>query len=399
MANFQVGPKVVVINNPADFPLVSHTKNANGAYVRDAVFSANAHRIVVEGFAQLDGGKTKNMVLTRGVAGQPQVSTVTFGGALYQAGDLVYITINARSENLEADFQRPDGTYVKEQTYQLMVRAGEGANQLAARLNLLIGLDAALGRNIVTSAVAGPVVTLTGLGNGIRFTATAAGIPITNGNITVAAVVTQVAFEGRNTWLQLNRLRPQTPARMTPYGGIDAREIPLPGILYTSFHVTKSVERPDLQGDTTANGDVTAKFSYEIYLNQTTCAAAIANLILWGDQNADIFVKYNATTPALALAQPELIVKEANKLVTNITITSAGNVVQLAVGNALQMTAGITPADAQIATVTWSTSNAAFATVDAAGLVTAVAVGIVIITATANDDSGVIDTFELLIIP
>ena len=50
-------------------------------------------------------------------------------------------------------------------------------------------------------------------------------------------------------------------------------------------------------------------------------------------------------------------------------------------------------------TVTWSSDNTAVATVDATGRVHAVAVGTAIITATANDDSGVKATCKVTVQP
>lgn len=61
----------------------------------------------------------------------------------------------------------------------------------------------------------------------------------------------------------------------------------------------------------------------------------------------------------------------------------------LTVGQTETLKATITPSDAKDATYTWSSDNTAIATVDANGLVTAVAVGQATISATANNGSGV----------
>ena len=58
-------------------------------------------------------------------------------------------------------------------------------------------------------------------------------------------------------------------------------------------------------------------------------------------------------------------------------------------GETMTLTATVTPDDADDTSVTWSSSDEAVATVDAQGKVTAVASGFAIITATANDGSGV----------
>ena len=75
--------------------------------------------------------------------------------------------------------------------------------------------------------------------------------------------------------------------------------------------------------------------------------------------------------------------------VTNITVTAAGGVSSLQVGNTLQMLADVLPADATDRSVTWSIASGSGASIDSSGLVRATAVGSVIVRATANDGSGV----------
>lgn len=74
-------------------------------------------------------------------------------------------------------------------------------------------------------------------------------------------------------------------------------------------------------------------------------------------------------------------------LVTAITVTP--NDPTLTVGQTVQLAATITPADASIQTVTWSSGDDAVATVNSAGFVTAVGAGSTTITATAKDGSGI----------
>lgn len=65
----------------------------------------------------------------------------------------------------------------------------------------------------------------------------------------------------------------------------------------------------------------------------------------------------------------------------NITPTSAN----ITVGNTQQVTATITPSNADNQTVTWSSSDMSIATIDATGLIIAVSEGTALITATTND--------------
>ena len=84
--------------------------------------------------------------------------------------------------------------------------------------------------------------------------------------------------------------------------------------------------------------------------------------------------------------------------VTSISLTST--TLTLVVGEAdVTLSFTLKPDNAIDKTVTWSSDNTAVATVDATGRVHAVAVGTAIITATANDDSGVKATCKVTVQP
>ena len=74
------------------------------------------------------------------------------------------------------------------------------------------------------------------------------------------------------------------------------------------------------------------------------------------------------------------------QLVTNVSLDKSSDT--LVPGGMLQLVKTISPANATNAAVTWSTSNAAVATVNQSGLVTAVGGGTATITATATDGGG-----------
>ena len=84
--------------------------------------------------------------------------------------------------------------------------------------------------------------------------------------------------------------------------------------------------------------------------------------------------------------------------VENINISAPSSTVKP--GSTITLTPNVLPEDAEDKSVTWSSSNSAYATVDANGVVTANAAGAgksVVITATANDGSGVSGTYTLYI--
>jgi hypothetical protein len=98
------------------------------------------------------------------------------------------------------------------------------------------------------------------------------------------------------------------------------------------------------------------------------------------DNPLEELIASNAPTP-----EPETPVKLTSITLNKLTTT-------ILVGKTETLTVEtVTPDDATDKTVTWSSDKTAVATVDDNGLVTAVAVGTAIITATAKDGSGVTD--------
>ncbi|RED51157.1 Ig-like domain-containing protein [Cohnella lupini] len=88
-----------------------------------------------------------------------------------------------------------------------------------------------------------------------------------------------------------------------------------------------------------------------------------------------------------------------NLPVTAITVTGAGGASTISTsGGTLQMSAAITPSNAGLQTVTWtSTNGTGSATISAGGLLTAVSNGTVTVRATAQDGSGVFGTKTITI--
>lgn len=93
--------------------------------------------------------------------------------------------------------------------------------------------------------------------------------------------------------------------------------------------------------------------------------------------------------------EPYFASTEVFGAVTGITLSASEAV--LNIGETFTLTATIAPEDAFVKSVTWSSSNEAVAIVDENGVVTAVAAGDAIITATANDGSEVSATCNVTV--
>ncbi|MBD5345987.1 MAG: hypothetical protein HDR92_02500 [Bacteroides sp.] len=86
-------------------------------------------------------------------------------------------------------------------------------------------------------------------------------------------------------------------------------------------------------------------------------------------------------------------------LVEKIEITAGTPVEDFTVGSTIQLIATVTPENATDKTITWKSTDDKIATVDENGVVTAVALGSVVITATANDGSDVQGEITLEVLP
>ena len=118
-----------------------------------------------------------------------------------------------------------------------------------------------------------------------------------------------------------------------------------------------------------------------IQLGDEPRAANLGGISLWirGDRDSiktgDVWVALMAFVPEA----DEVPVTPVNGVILN------KNSSRIAVGDTSQIVAQVRPSNAADGSVTWTTSDASVATVDANGLVTGVAEGVAIITATSNE--------------
>ncbi len=102
---------------------------------------------------------------------------------------------------------------------------------------------------------------------------------------------------------------------------------------------------------------------------------------------------------ALSSATDFTLVEAAPVSVEAISVSSAGSLTSIAEGVTLQLSATVLPSNADVLTVTWTSSDVLKATVTETGLVTAIAAGTVDITATSTSDPLKFGTFSLTITP
>ena len=135
-------------------------------------------------------------------------------------------------------------------------------------------------------------------------------------------------------------------------------------------------------------------------INGTGVAAISASGLLSGTTQGTITVIATANDGSGITGQITITITQAiNVLVTNLNILTANNQTEITLINGtLQMILTVAPGNATNQTVTWTVTNqTGQATIDANGLLTAVANGTVLVKATANDGSGEIAEIEITI--
>ena len=106
-------------------------------------------------------------------------------------------------------------------------------------------------------------------------------------------------------------------------------------------------------------------------------------------------VANGTTTITVSTNDGSNIVKNIPVTIENISVTAINitpNPVVLLANSTKQLTAEVIPANANITAVTWKSSDATVAAVDANGIVTAKSVGTATITASSKDGSNIVIT-------
>jgi uncharacterized protein YjdB len=154
-----------------------------------------------------------------------------------------------------------------------------------------------------------------------------------------------------------------------------------------------SITGPDtMQTSTTVTLEaaVTPSNATDTSLNWSSSNEAVATVDADGEVTGVaagvVAISATANDGSGVTATHAMSVSDEAILVTEISVTGAGSV---DIGNSVALSAEVIPANASNTTLTWSSSDPAVATVDSTGLVLGVSAGVVAITASANDSSGV----------
>ena len=129
--------------------------------------------------------------------------------------------------------------------------------------------------------------------------------------------------------------------------------------------------------------------------SNTAVAAVDANGLVTAVAAGTVAITATTNDGSNLTANCEVTVNPAAILATSVSLDQSN--VSLTEGMTLQLTATVLPENATDRTVTWTSSDPAVATVDATGLVTAVAAGTATITATTSDGSALAATCQVTV--
>ncbi|WP_343306759.1 Ig-like domain-containing protein [Chitinophaga niabensis] len=129
--------------------------------------------------------------------------------------------------------------------------------------------------------------------------------------------------------------------------------------------------------------------------SDTLLAKVSSNGTITGIKQGDVIIKATSADNATIFAQANVHV--ANVLATSLTLTPSTAIIGAL--DTLLVKVSFSPANTSIKKVSWSSSDATVATVDSAGIITAIKQGTATITANTQDASGVSATLPVTVVP
>ncbi len=308
MSNFQLDPKRVVINSPEQHELEYFNLIANGSWEKVTLpdDQPTAKVLVISGFAKLFSNQVTRAIGRKGIASLPQISTLTLTTAFITAigvGNELTLKLRFRSSNLESENANWDGRFGRPRTFPFIINVGETVTTLATRIRQVLDEDKNLTQMYLSSITNSEgVITFATKRGGLELVAffeeTATG---------VTSAIIQPAFGGRGSFEVMKNIRIETPARVYEYSA-DTAQLPIKGILYSSYELYQTVQRPDLSNASVANGGpISGSYGFELFINQTSCPALIADLTKWINANVAGREMYTATTPIDTLNEAAVV--------------------------------------------------------------------------------------------
>lgn len=150
-------------------------------------------------------------------------------------------------------------------------------------------------------------------------------------------------------------------------------------------------------------------YSEKLTATVTPANATLGNNVEWDVENVDVALVYNGLVTGVSVGETDLmaicdgktavcklkVVPLGDDVIAATSITLDKKEADMKVGETLTLTATVLPDDATNKVVSWETSSETIATVDQNGVVTALNVGDVVITATTTDGTNLTATCDI----
>ncbi|MCH2044689.1 MAG: Ig-like domain-containing protein, partial [Saprospiraceae bacterium] len=134
-------------------------------------------------------------------------------------------------------------------------------------------------------------------------------------------------------------------------------------------------------------------------IDDPSLALISSNGLLTALANGTVTVTATTNDGSNLSASAIINITDQNIAVQTITVDGQGGIDSItANGGTLQMVATVLPVNATVTDVTWSVDNAAIASIDQNGVLQAFTNGVVTVTATANDGSGISGTKQITVL-
>lgn len=173
-----------------------------------------------------------------------------------------------------------------------------------------------------------------------------------------------------------------------------------------SYLITFPVQSIELSAESL---ELPVTYSEKLVATVTPANATLGNIIEWNVENVEIANVFDGLVTAVSEGETEVMAScEGKTAVCKLKVVPLGTDVipatsitldqkeaNMTVGQTLTLTATVLPEDATNKVVSWETSSETIATVDQNGVVTALSVGDVAITATTTDGSNLTATCEI----
>ncbi len=356
---FDLGRKVLIVNDAAQAELLFYSKHASGLtklvetdddYQTTTAFDdlaaspdtqsgaegssyspadsaddetiAQADLLRILGFGDFTGAEIAEVIGSKGILGVKQISTLTFTVDTPVAGQEFIAKITFIGSGLRGDLATHLSDYKKYRSFVVVASSADTATTIAAKLKAQIDAEIEGTLNYLTVSAAAGELTFTSTDAEVTFSISSSGTAVDAGTVTAVFATTTAGYEGRNSWTQLKGLR--LPTVNGPFAEeFKTAQVPVKGAKYSAYLIKKNVSRPDLAGfGGGLNSIPTGQFEFLIYINETQ-SAYITALTKWLNANVARRIMYTATAASDAIAAenptPTTVVDSSEPFTTGLS--------------------------------------------------------------------------------